>query len=67
MPKEKRGPGRPADRTKSVVWCRIGNDLIAALDEMAVNMRPVPTRAALINLAIEEYVQRNRKDKRAAP
>ncbi|HWE96135.1 MAG TPA: ribbon-helix-helix protein, CopG family [Tepidisphaeraceae bacterium] len=40
---------------------RVDPEVIAALDEIAASMRPTPTRAQLIDVAVAEYVERHGK------
>jgi hypothetical protein len=51
--------GRPKGEPKVVVYCRVAPDTIAALDRLCQAMRPVPTRAQLIDAALAEYVERH--------
>jgi metal-responsive CopG/Arc/MetJ family transcriptional regulator len=57
---EKRG--RPKS-DKLMIYSRIRGDLIARLDDISAEKRPVPTRAQMIELAVEEYVERHGKAK----
>ena len=51
--------GRPKGEPKEVIYCRIAPATIQALDRLCESMRPRPTRAQLIDAALEEYVQRH--------
>ncbi|MDB5292909.1 MAG: hypothetical protein JWL69_4150 [Phycisphaerales bacterium] len=46
---------------KVVIYSRIDPVVITALDEIAASMRPTPTRAQLIDVAVAEYVERHGK------
>lgn len=51
---------KPAESAaKVVIYSRIDPATVAALDEIADAMRPKPTRAQLIDLAVAEYVERH--------
>ena len=59
--------GRPPIRSKMAIYCRIDRQAIAGVDEIAASMDPQPSRAQLIDLAVREFVERNKgKGKREA-
>lgn len=49
---------------KIVIYSRIDPGTIAALDQIRESMKPVPTRAQLIDLAVAQYVERNAPKKK---
>ena len=59
----KKKRGRPKGDPKIVVYCRIAPTTIAELDLICDSMRPKPTRSQLIDVALEDYVQRHRSTK----
>jgi predicted transcriptional regulator len=50
---------------KIVIYTRISPATVAALDVIREAMRPRPSRAQLIDAALEEYVERHRKPVKA--
>lgn len=56
--KIKRKVGRPKDKSKMPLYCRINREAVERLDAIAAEMRPQPSRAQLIDLAVQEFVER---------
>jgi hypothetical protein len=50
---------RPGSDAKIVIYSRMDPATVAALDEIREFMRPKPSRAQLIDAAVEEYVERH--------
>jgi predicted transcriptional regulator len=50
-----------ASDAKIVIYSRVDPATVAALDKLCEAMRPKPTRAQLIDVALDEYVERRRK------
>jgi len=46
---------------KMVVYCRVEQATITALDQICDKMRPKPSRAQLIDAALAEYVERQKR------
>lgn len=46
---------------KIVIYTRVDPTTVAALDDLCEAMRPKPTRAQLIDVALAEYVERHKK------
>ena len=53
----------PTGNAKQGVFSRIDPLAIKALDEIRTRMKPKPSRAQLIDVAVQEYVERNRAKK----
>jgi hypothetical protein len=51
--------GRPAKPGKLGIYSRIDKGTVEKLDKIAQAMQPQPTRAQLIELAVQQYVDRN--------
>ncbi len=58
MAKDQKKRGRPADPTKIIIWSRIDAGAIKAIDAIADTMKPKPSRAQLIDLAVQEFVEK---------
>jgi predicted transcriptional regulator len=61
MSKETKKRGRPGEPGKIAIWCRVDEAAVGALDEIAADMRPKPSRSQLIDLAVQEFVERRKK------
>jgi metal-responsive CopG/Arc/MetJ family transcriptional regulator len=48
------------DAAKVVIYSRIDPKMVEGLDEIRETMRPKPSRAQLIDLAVAEYVEKHK-------
>jgi predicted transcriptional regulator len=64
MAETKRKPGRPRVPSKQGIYSRIDKGIVVKLDSIAAGMVPPPTRAALIEVAVAQFVERNYKGKK---
>lgn len=61
MAEQMKKRGRPGKPEKMGIYSRIDKGLVGKLDVIAAKMRPTPTRAQLIELAVQQYVDRGGK------
>jgi hypothetical protein len=52
---------------KIVIYSRIDPHTVKSLDQIRETMKPTPTRAQMIDLAVAEFVERQAKPKQQNP
>lgn len=50
----------PTNKAKVAFWCRFDTNLVEDFDKIIGDMKPKPSRAAMIEVIVEEWVDKNR-------